>query len=209
MKLIIDIDNVVCNFVYAMIEYINFKLSKNFKPKDVTVWDFVDSPRIDIEYDHMMELFNEFFGLKLWSNVPLYPDTKEILNWIAKNHEFIYLTNRPPEAEQNTIDYFEHHNLPYCATHVLRSYEDDVCSGSITFINGHRKAEFAKIIGADVAIEDKPKTVQEYLDEGIHVALKVEPYNEWIKYDDSDGKLHRCKNLTEFKELVTRLEGEK
>jgi len=207
MKLIIDIDNVVCDFVYAMVEYTNFKLGKNIKTSDVTVWDFVDSPNIDIEYDQMMLLFKDFFTLKMWGNSPLYPDSKEVLHWIADNHDFIYLTNRPPEAEQSTIDYFEEEEIPYIATHILRSYNDDVCHGSIVFINGHNKAVFAKQINADIAIEDKPSTVQEYLNEGISTALKIEPYNEWVQYDDPKGILHKCKDLTGFKSLVEKLEG--
>jgi len=207
MKLIVDIDNVVCDFVYAMVEYVNFKLGKNIKPSDVTVWDFVYSPNIDIEYDQMMLLFKNFFELKMWGNSPIYLDSKEVLHWIADNHDYIYLTNRPPEAEQPTIDYFEKEDLPYTATHILRAYDDDVCHGAIVFVNGHDKSTFAKQISADIAIEDKPSTVQDYLNAGINTALKIEPYNQWVKYDDPNGMLHRCANLTEFKTLVERLEG--
>ena len=207
MKLAIDIDNVVCNFVEAMIEFVNFNLETNYKPDDVTVWDFVDSPRIEIEYTKMMDLFAEFSALKLWGNAPLYKDSQEVLEWIDEHHDFIYLTNRPPEAEQKTINYFEKHGIPFVATHVLRDYDDDVCFGSIVFVNGHTKAEFAKRFGIDIAIEDKPKSIQEYIDAGIYTALKIEPYNDWIDYKDPHGKLYRCANLTEFRFLVEELEG--
>ena len=57
--LIIDIDNVVCNFVSAMIDFTNERLGTEYKASDVTVWDFVDSPNIDIEFDHMMSLLDD------------------------------------------------------------------------------------------------------------------------------------------------------
>lgn len=209
MYLIIDIDNVICNFVEAMINYTNKRLGTKYESQDVIVWDFVDSPRIDIEYEQMMGLFKDFFDSKLWHTAPLYPDSKEVLDWIKENHQYIFLTNRPPEAVENTICYFQQNKLPFIDTHVLKSYGDRVESGTIVFINGHNKAKYAKEIGADLAIEDKPQTIQEYLNIGVRVVLKIEPYNSSIWYSNPNRLLEKCLNLTEFKFLIQQLEGYK
>jgi uncharacterized HAD superfamily protein len=202
----IDIDNVVCNFVSAMIDFTNDNLGTDYSALDVTVWDFVDSPNIDIEFDDMMKLFDEFFAKGLWESVPVYPDSKEVLDWVSDNHDFIYLTNRPAKSEEITQRYFDYHQLPYSNTHILQSYDDSVESGYIVFANGHNKSTFAENVSVDVAIDDKPQAIQEYIDQGVTCALKIEPYNHWVDYVDPNGLMGKCKDLTEFKELIKELE---
>ena len=206
MKILVDIDNVVVNFVAAMIAYLNLRYNKRYKVSDMQAWDFVESPNIDITQKQFFKAFDEFSELNLWDKAPMYRDASEVLNRLSKNHCFIYLSSRSESAKQKTIEQFRANNLPFNDFVVLENESQPVSCGSIAFCQGMNKGEIAKNWGADIAIEDKPSTIQEYINQGVRVVRKKEPYNESIKYRGDISLLESSSNLTGFEKIVNKLE---
>lgn len=207
MNILIDIDNVIVDFVSSMIAYINVKYSKSFKASDVECWDFVDSPNIDITKDQFYEAYDDFQKLQLWHTSPIYPDSKEVLDRLFKDHYVVYLSSRPASAASATVSYFKKHSLPFNGLQILENESQPTMRGSIAFCEGMDKGVIAKNWIADIAIEDRPSTIQSYINEGIMVVRKEEPYND-VEYTGSEELLKSCINLTEFENIVNSLNEE-
>jgi len=205
MKILVDIDNVVVDFVTAMIAYLNVKYDKNFKVSDMVAWDFTDSPNIDITTEQFYQAYDDFMKLDLWDKAPIYSDANSVLNRLFEDHCVIYLSSRPPTAEKKTISCFTENGIPFNGFQVLRSEAQPTACGMINFCQGLSKGEIAKNWEADVAVEDKPSTIQSYINKGIMVVRKEEPYNE-LKYTGNLSLLRSSPNLTEFEKIVNQLE---
>jgi len=208
MNILIDIDNVVVDFVTSMIAYFNIKYDKKFKASDVVCWDFVDSPKIDITLEQFYAAYDDFQSLQLWHKIPIYPDSKEVLDRLFKNHNVVYLSSRPASAADETTLYFQKHGLPFNGLQVLESESQKVMCGNIAFCEGMNKGVIAKNWMVDIVVEDRPSTIQNYIDEGIMVVRKEEPYND-VEYTGNEELLKSCANLTEFESIVSSLNEEK
>jgi len=205
MKILIDIDNVISDFVTAMVAYLNVKYNKKFKSSDVTVWDFVDSPNLDITKSQFYQSLNEFVELKLWNKSPIYFDANMVLNRLFKDHCVIYLSSRPAIAANETISFFEKNGLPFNGLQILENEAQPVLCGNIALCQGFRKGEIAKNWEADIAIEDRPSTIQNYIDKGIMVVRKEEPYNSNVKYIGDLSLLKSSPNLIGFEKIINQI----
>ena len=208
MNILIDIDNVIVDFVTSMIEYINVKHNRNFKSSDVQCWDFTDSPNIDITEEQFYSAYEDFKRLQLWHKSPIYLDSKEVLDRLFKDYNVVYLTSRPVSAANETILYFQRYDLPFSGLQILENELQKTMCGNIVFCEGMNKGVIGKNWMVDIAIEDRPSTIQSYIDEGIMVVRKEEPYNN-VEYIGNKELLRSCSNLTEFEKIINSLDREK
>lgn len=205
MKILVDIDNVAVDFVTAMIAYLNVRYDKQYQASDVVVWDFVESPNIDLTEKQFYDALGEFIELGLWDKSPVYPDAAEVLNFLFEEHCLIYLSSRPASATRKTISHFTLNGLPFNDLVILSNEVKLAGCGNIAFSYGLNKGKIAKNWGADLVIEDRPSTIQSYIDEGIRVVRKVEPYNSGIEYTGDVQLLKSSPDLTGFKKIVDQL----
>jgi uncharacterized HAD superfamily protein len=205
MKILVDIDNVVADFVVVMISYLNVKYDKELKASDVTVWDFVDSPNIDLTKDQFYESLDEYISMNFWTKQPVYKDAREVLERLMKDHCVIYLTSRPASALEATKQSFAKYGLPFNDVYVMENETQPSNCGDIVMCPKMDKGRIADQWKVDVAIEDCPEKIQNYINHGIKVVRKEEPYNDNIKFVDKFDILRSSPNLTEFEKIVIKL----
>ena len=205
MLILIDVDNVISDFVATMVAYMNIKYGKQYKKEDVTVWDFVESPNIDLELSDFHQCLNEYIGMGLWDKQPVYEDASEILHKLMENHCVVYLTCRPAAALTVTTKYFQDNNLPFNSFRIVEDDQQPIGCGDIALCHGRNKGVIAKQWGADLAIDDRPSTVQDYLDQGMRIVRKEEPYNNDVEYTGNIKLLRSAPNLTGFLKIVEDL----
>jgi len=204
MKILLDIDNVICGFGEYFVEYLNLRYKKSYSFSDFTVWDFVWSDHVDLTIDQFYKAFDEFQQVGMWNSLKIYEEAKNVINELYKDHDVAYLTSRPIGAMRATSDYFSHNKLPFTYCKELEGEEEEIKPGTIAFCPGLNKGKIGSFNQIDIAVEDQPKTIQCYIDCGVNVTRRLQPYNEHLEFKDPEGFLSSCSDLNQFKELVNK-----
>ncbi len=89
-----------------------------------------------------------------------YKGAAYILNLLSRKFEIVYITARPIEARYITLEWLERNGFP---------------QREVIFTN--RKPEVAKALRVTAAIEDAPHEIDGYMEAGIPVFVKRQPYN--------------------------------
>jgi len=205
LKLLVDIDNVICGFAELMVEYLNFRYRCAYKFKDYIVWDFVYNDEVKLTKDQFYQAFDEFVEIGFWDSIDIYKDVPKVLQKLFKLHDIIYLSSRPESAKRKTIQYFEKHKIPFNGCTILREPDQHIKWGHIVLCPGLNKGTIAKHIEADLAIEDQPRTIQDYINEGINVVQRLQPYNEDSRFEDPHGLVSTCRSFKGFAKIVHQL----
>lgn len=88
---------------------------------------------------------------------------------LAKMGKIVVVTSRPTNAIQDTLDWLAFMKIPVAELHIMS--------------HGQNKA----VVKPDVAIDDGPHNIKDYLDAGIETIVFKQPYNEMYHtgFDDS------------------------
>lgn len=114
------------------------------------------------KYPHP-ELTEDFFKNNLWifmNAEPIRP-ARVILKDIYKEHQIVYITSRPEEAEHVTHEWLRKNGYP---------------EGPVFFTRD--KVSLAKQLGIRLALEDSPEEIRSYREGGVKVLVKAQPYNQ-------------------------------
>jgi uncharacterized HAD superfamily protein len=114
---------------------------------------------------------------------PIVKSKLEILNRLAKEHELVYITSRPPEAEFVTELWVKGNHLPF--------------SHNLYVVNGS-KQDLVSSLDISYFIDDRPTVVKE-LHDIVKVILYTRPWN--YKYEEPNDVL-RIQKLEEVEEIV-------
>lgn len=92
LKILVDVDGVVCDLVGEVLKRLNNRLGSSFTPEHINKWDFFDKDSgvfKESELQHIREIFAEE---GLTNESPLIKGCKETLEKIAADHEIVWLT---------------------------------------------------------------------------------------------------------------------
>ncbi len=107
-------------------------------------------------------LTKSFFEKNLWIFESAKPITGSMnkLNELNKDYEIVYITARPEDAKDVTLDWLKRHNYP---------------DGDVLFTTD--KALLARSLEIKLAFDDAPHEIANYLRSGINVMVKDQDYN--------------------------------
>jgi len=93
MKILVDIDGVVCDLVGEVLDRLNKKIGTKFKHDHITEWNFFHE-NSQVFTEDELKVVKEIFNQEgLTNEVSLMPGAKEILEELsAKGHEIVWLT---------------------------------------------------------------------------------------------------------------------
>ncbi len=144
IKIGVDIDNVICDTFRPILKKFNKTFNKKIRYQDV--YDFfylekqagVEKDRVRFLIDTMILKENNITTFLIYDEAQ-----RVIQSWRKNNYQVHYISARPLEARQTTIDYLKHYNLIFSETTVnLMDYD---CYDS--------DVDFKKKVVADLEID--------------------------------------------------------
>lgn len=112
LKLAIDVDGVVANFVDSMLPHMNHLFGSEFKREDIICFEFWKAFRLPkSEFSKFWVYMEEH---DLWRSIAPMPKALEKLKLLdSSNVDFEYVTARPKKLEKITLEWlFERYEFP-------------------------------------------------------------------------------------------------
>lgn len=105
MKIGIDLDEVLADFLSTLIEFHNEKRGTSFKRNDFHSYRVYEVWGGTLE-ETIAEIY-EFYETKFFDRVKPMPGALESVNELSRNHELIVITSRQLDISQKTISWIE------------------------------------------------------------------------------------------------------
>src|SRR4030042_2982364 len=100
MKIGIDIDEIIAEFVRGYLELSNYLIKKNLIFEDVFTYCLWEP--LGITRKEAYELAEEYYNSKDFENIMLVEGAKEGIKKLNKRHELIFVTARPNYIREKT-----------------------------------------------------------------------------------------------------------
>jgi len=141
MKIAVDIDDVVANFMETFLVYYNLKMGKSVRIEEVKNYDCRVLMEDRVEF---VKFVRGFFESEYFAGVGLERGAFEGINFLDDNHDVIFITSRPEDYAEGTKAFFKKY-FPE------RDFE-------ILFVGGNDfkgdKGAVCKRLGIDLIIDD-------------------------------------------------------
>ena len=165
-KIGIDIDEVVVKFMEGYLKFYNLKYKTFFNLKDIThyhLWEcgLYTSKKNSIKEVLDFQNSNEFDALKMIEGA------KFGLNEISKNHKICFITSRPIELKEKTIDFFY--------KHFPKNGYEFIFSGEV--YGGLTKSRICNKLQIEKMVEDNADYALDCAKNGIKTFLLNKPWN--------------------------------
>lgn len=192
MKIGVDLDEVLADFLSALIMFHNYKNGTSFKRdhfhsyKVYEIWGGT--------YDEMIKEIYEFYDTQYFDNIKPIPGSLENIGYLSKNNELIVITSRQNDISEKTLGWIDRHFK-------------DMFSG-VFFTNqnslhgqSEHKADICRRSGVDFMIED-------YIDYAAECAKSVKKVflldSPWNKTDDLPENISRVYTWYEIPEHLSK-----
>jgi len=169
MKIGIDLDGCLAEFVDPFLNYHNRIHGTNFRRREVKSFDFW---RLigGTSKDSQEEIFN-FYRSEQFRELPVVPGSVEVIEGLSEEHELYVITARPDwvsrETEQWLGNYFSDRFLE-----VIHTGEYDSTNES-----PKSKSDVCKHLGVEVIVEDSYENAIDCTSKGIASVLLDYPWN--------------------------------
>lgn len=191
IKIGIDIDDTVVEFMGVFLEFCNNKFQTSFKFEEVI------STRLEKvfnkEKNEFLDIFRELGAKDFFSKLDIIEDVKESLEKISEFFEIIFITARPKEIENQTLYLLKNSfpNLNFNVDHIVDCWE-----------GLNKKSKFHSCIkhGIKFMIEDNKNHSLDCAKNGIKVFLLDKPWNQDCEHEN----IIRVKNWNEILEKLNR-----
>lgn len=192
MKIGIDIDDVIVDFLPSFINFYNERYNKNIRFEDMTsffLWEVgVGTNRKDV-----IKFVDEFYDSENFYDMPLIAGAKEAINLLSKEHEIYIITSRPIKLKEKTIEFFKI-NFPDIDLKIFFSKG--------IHHPGDTKSEISKRLGLSIFIEDN--YIEGFDLKRTKVFLMNKPWNKDFSDDKiikTDGWSEILENLNGYREV--------
>jgi uncharacterized HAD superfamily protein len=193
MKLGIDIDDVIADFIPALIVYYNNAYTANLTKDDFISYDFWEIWGGDVE--RAVRIVDNMFSDPQFckSILPITSSFSSLLHLKSLGFDLFAITGRRDTAIKQTEEW-------------LTRYFPDIFA-ALYFTNAYclngkseKKSTICKAIGVELMVEDYPKHAIDCAENGIDVLLFDAPWNRSLKHPGST--IHR---VHLWDEIVTHL----
>lgn len=169
LKIGIDLDEVLIDFLGKFIEFYNDKYNKQLRYEDFhsyAFWNVIGGTKEDI-----IMLVDEFKSSKFFDEVSLIQDSKEIVKLLSNGNELFVITSRHSKYKERTIGFLDNNFGKIFSDVFFTTDFYDSCEKMT-------KAGISEELGIDIFIEDNSVYAQEISDKGIRVLLMNKPWNK-------------------------------
>jgi uncharacterized HAD superfamily protein len=192
MKIGIDIDEVISEFVRPYLEFHNNKFNTNYFFEDIQNHLFWED--LGFSNDELQKHFDEFNDKFLTlENMPFLEGAKESIDFLSKNNNLFIISSRPKKTWERTHSFFEK-NFPENNFKIIFSNEIHNLNESFK-----SKGDICNSLDINFLIEDSPEIAREAAEKGIKVFLLEKP---WNKNYEKHENIIKVKN---WKEILQRL----
>lgn len=195
MRIGIDLDEVLAEFVLQITQYYNNKYNTNFKKEDYKNYDLWNTWGNTKE-----EAVNEialFYQTSLFDNMPLVEKSKEAILKLKENHALYIITSRQDNLRPKTLEWVEKN---------FQGVFDKICfSHNYLFQDNLKtKKEICDELCIDVFIEDSTTYVQECASENRQAILIDRPWNQEL---GNHPHIKRANDWDEIVEIIEEIEN--
>jgi uncharacterized HAD superfamily protein len=191
MKIAIDIDEVVVEWVRGYFEFVRKRGVKKVDYEDIFCFDLCRVLGIDKKWSY--DLADEFYLTKEFENISLVDGAKEGVGFLDRKHDIYFITARPRHVFKKTRG-FVFSNFGVLGHKVISS-------GDVFLGQGMTKDEICKRYGFDFIIEDNERYSLRYAKEGVKVLLLDKPWNRGVEHEN----ICRCMDWGDILKKVEEL----
>ena len=196
MKIGIDIDDTIAEYMKGYLEFYNKKKGTNFVVEDIFSYSQVEV--LKVPKDEAKELIFEFGETEKFLNLDFLPGAKESISTLENGeHKIFFITSRP-ETERNKTQLFLDNNFP------KNNFE--------LHFSGERwgtlktKGDICVELGVQVMIDDNKNYAFDCAKKGVKVLLVDRP---WNKEHEEQENIIRVFNWQEIMNEINKLIYEK
>lgn len=196
MKIGVDIDEVVVEFMKHFIEFYKRKVDKKFDLDYESIENYLFEDIFNIDTEDAFVLLDSFSKSNFSKEMPSVEGVKKSINKLKENYDIVFITARPTSVKEETIRDIATH-FPKNDFKIIYSYDDE--RNKIK-----SKAEFCKEHGISCMIDDSSKVIEECASEGLTCFLFDRPWNRNFN-DKKYENIFRVKNWNEIQEKLKEL----
>ena len=167
MKIGIDIDDVLVNFMENFLKHSNLKNKTFFNVSDVKNYHLWETGIHDSK-EESVKAVAEFLNSKSFDELNLIEGVKEILEKISEIYDIYFITSRPEDIKDKTENFLRK-NFPKNNFKVIYSGE---------IHGGKSKAEICSDFGIPFMVEDNAVYALDCARKGVKVFLLEKPWNK-------------------------------
>jgi len=187
MKIGIDLDDVLVEFVPGFLDFHNARYRKKIRADDIHSFDIWECG-IGTTREEASLFMKEFYESSEFDSIPLVKGAKEAVNYLSKSNDLSIITSRKLEAREKTERFLEKH-FPEMPVFYSRG----------NYSPGKTKAEICGDLEMDVFIED----CLEYALECSGKVERVFLFDRQWNQADVNGNILRVFN---WQEILNKLE---
>lgn len=165
MKVAVDLDGVIANFDKRFLEFTNVHFDRENDPKDIDKWEYWHCEKIDFSEDDFFKGLELFTSYKVWQSIEPYPNAVDAICCLNSMADIYYVTARPKNSERTTLKFLINNGFP-------------MGRGILFCYDSKDKANIAKNLKIDIAIDDKIETIYDYDQSGIKTILRSHKHNK-------------------------------
>ena len=192
MKIAIDIDEVVIEFVESYMEFVRSKGYRDVSYESVFSYELWDI--LGITKELVFELLAEYYESRYVEKRNLIEGAKVGVEFLRDNHDVVFITARPKYMIKETRDFiFEEFGI----------LGDRIFFSGDVLGEGRSKDEICRGLGIGLIIEDSEADSLRYAKNGLKVLLLDKPWNRNIRHEN----IVRCFGWDDVLREVRRLDN--
>ncbi len=203
MKIGLDMDEVLAEFMGGFCEFYNSKFSTDIS--SLNLKRYAISPLVGGTHEDGLKLVDDFHDSEFFDRMTLVEGAREALSLLG-GHELIVVTARPRGFKEKT-DKFLKTNFPDNTFRVFYSSEVHGHEGTKT------KEEICNELGIKILVEDNGEYAPKYARSGIKVLLLDKPWNRDCEEHENIIRVSNwdevVEKINEFEKMNLEFEGVK
>jgi len=163
-KIVVDIDEVVLDYVNALLKHLNEKFNMNIKKKQIKSWNITSY--YPIPEEKLIYEWERFCEKDSFSNLRLINNAKEGIKKLSKYGEIYFVTYRSKNQKEKTEKNLEN-KLPSLWQEII-------------FSNRNNKREIYEKLNPVLIIDDSSEQIKNAIELGFNFFLFNAPWNQEI-----------------------------
>lgn len=194
MKIAVDIDEVLGEFVSEFLKWYNHEYGTRWTFNDVTDYHWPNF--LGKTTEQTVNDAHRFFKTDRFRNLPLVSGAKAGVAELARHHQLYVVTGRQNVVQEITREWLDR-NFPdiFKEVEFTNNYPQD---SSLTLAKG----EMCKRLGCEVLIDDDTRHIESLMKYGVKLIVLYKPWNKYHRLPDS---VIRVDGWREIVEAVSKL----
>lgn len=194
MRIGIDLDECLTEFVFSFLNYYNNKYGTKLNKGDIRSYDFCEF--IGCSKEESTDRIYGFYETSYFKELPVVFGSKNGVRSLSSDNELFVITSRPEYIAQQTERWLEHHFHNRFSDII---FANELNNGQYSF--KRTKSEVCAYLGVEFMIEDDESNARDCAFRGVKVFLIDQPWNQ-------DEKLHSgIKRVYDWNEIFANIRG--